>query len=283
MLPVPVILEFLWIMTIIPDANDSAQVRETDASRRPLEEKYYSLTPEEVAFFQSYTGIQDEEELKKHILKVQSDAYAVRPGVDADPSDGTELCALGVPVWVYSLFRIHQVRSPTRCTSYTDADDAGLSRLSISRLPAYKGLLQLGRERQGALFLDLGCCCKLLCTNDPICRPNSTSDELTYFRSVGNAVRKAVVDGFPAQQAIASDLHPGEFYQPNNPGVVGMMLTSFGCQNSGRWATSSLETTRKSSLQRSFQEIYSTRTSWQTVWGMPILPRTYHLYKASQA
>ena len=110
-------------------------------------------------------------------------------------------------------------------------------------------------------------------------------NELTYFRSVGNAVRKAVVDGFPAQQAIASDLHPGEFefYQPNNPGVVEMMLTSFGYQNSGRWATSSLETTRKSSLRRSFQEISSTRTSWQTAWGMPILPWTYHLYKASQA
>ena len=57
-------------------------------------------------------------------------------------------------------------------------------RLKISRFPAYKDLLRLGIERKGALFLDLGCC-------------------------VGNDVRKAVADGFPVTQALASDLHPG--------------------------------------------------------------------------
>ncbi len=58
-------------------------------------------------------------------------------------------------------------------------------RLKISRFPAYPKLLQLGRERPGALFLDLACC-------------------------VGNDVRKAVADGFPISQALASDLHSGE-------------------------------------------------------------------------
>ena len=57
-------------------------------------------------------------------------------------------------------------------------------RLKISRFPAYKTLLKLGQERPGALFLDLACC-------------------------VGNDVRKAVADGFPVNQALASDLHPG--------------------------------------------------------------------------
>ncbi|THG92561.1 hypothetical protein EW026_g8377, partial [Hermanssonia centrifuga] len=56
--------------------------------------------------------------------------------------------------------------------------------LKISRFPAYKELLRLGKERQGALFLDMACC-------------------------VGNDVRKAVDDGFPVNQALASDLEPG--------------------------------------------------------------------------
>ena len=59
------------------------------------------------------------------------------------------------------------------------------SRLKISRFPAYQDLLKLGKERPGALFLDLACC-------------------------VGNDVRKAVADGFPVNQALASDLHPGQ-------------------------------------------------------------------------
>lgn len=33
-------------------------------------------------------------------------------------------------------------------------------RLKISRLPAYGKLLKLGKERKGAIFLDIGCCCK---------------------------------------------------------------------------------------------------------------------------
>lgn len=33
--------------------------------------------------------------------------------------------------------------------------------LKISRLPAYKQVLKLGQERQGAILLDMGCCCML--------------------------------------------------------------------------------------------------------------------------
>ena len=57
-------------------------------------------------------------------------------------------------------------------------------RTKIARLYAYKDLLKLGKERPGALFLDIGCC-------------------------VGCDVRKPVADGFPVDQVIASDLHPG--------------------------------------------------------------------------
>ena len=46
---------------------------------RALDEKYYTLEPDESSFFKTYTGINDDEELKKHIVKVQKDAYAVSP------------------------------------------------------------------------------------------------------------------------------------------------------------------------------------------------------------
>ena len=42
-----------------------------------LDDTLLGLDPEEEAFFKSETGIQDTEELKKHIIKVQEDAYKV--------------------------------------------------------------------------------------------------------------------------------------------------------------------------------------------------------------
>ncbi|KAK7689115.1 hypothetical protein QCA50_007806 [Cerrena zonata] len=85
-----------------------------------LDEKYYSLKPDEAAFFKAYTGIEDDDELKKHITKVQTEAYAVHP---------------------YGCIR-----------------HFSFTKLIISRYPAYSELLRIGKERPGAFFLDLGCC-----------------------------------------------------------------------------------------------------------------------------
>ncbi|KAF4567770.1 mediator complex subunit [Pleurotus pulmonarius] len=111
-----------------------------------LDPKLYSLNEEEAAFFKYTTGIQDEEELKKHILDVQAKAYAI---------------------FGYSCIRRFW-----------------FLRLNICKLPAYKQVLKLATERQGAIFLDLACC-------------------------FGNDVRKVVADGWPIQNAIASDLRQG--------------------------------------------------------------------------
>ncbi|KAJ3863730.1 hypothetical protein EV359DRAFT_42526 [Lentinula novae-zelandiae] len=60
----------------------------------------------------------------------------------------------------------------------------GFLRFRILRSQSgYKQLLELGATRRDALFLDLGCC-------------------------FGNDLRKAIEDGFPAQNVIASDLRP---------------------------------------------------------------------------
>jgi hypothetical protein len=51
------------------------------AARRPLDPDLYHLPRDRDAleFFKSQTGISDDEELKKHILQVQEEAYNVHP------------------------------------------------------------------------------------------------------------------------------------------------------------------------------------------------------------
>ncbi|KAH7920280.1 hypothetical protein BV22DRAFT_1040003 [Leucogyrophana mollusca] len=113
------------------------------AYRPTLDESLYYLDAEALAFFKSLTGIDDDVALKEHILAVQAKAYAFAP---------------------YPCIRM---------LSFT--------RLKISKLPAYQGVLALGREREGAILLDIGCC-------------------------FGNDARKAVVDGFPVRNVLVSDL-----------------------------------------------------------------------------
>ncbi|KAH7890656.1 hypothetical protein F5I97DRAFT_1923159 [Phlebopus sp. FC_14] len=85
-----------------------------------LQEQYYRITPEQAAFFKERTGITDDEELKRHILAVQAEAYKVAPYP----------CIMG---FVF------------------------LS-LLLSRFSVYKDVLSIGRSRPGAILLDVGCC-----------------------------------------------------------------------------------------------------------------------------
>ncbi|KAF9007611.1 hypothetical protein BDQ17DRAFT_1238084 [Cyathus striatus] len=111
--------------------------------RPPLDESLYSLNDEESSFYKTLTGIQDDEELKHHIIDVQTKAYQV----------------YGYPC--------------IRRFAFT--------RLKISRLPAYSQVAQLRQQQENRILLDLGCC-------------------------FGNDTRKAVVDGWPTQNIVASDL-----------------------------------------------------------------------------
>lgn len=43
----------------------------------PLDEKYYNLDEDEKNFFKVETGISDDDELKKHIITVQTKAFSV--------------------------------------------------------------------------------------------------------------------------------------------------------------------------------------------------------------
>ncbi|KAG0704977.1 hypothetical protein DFH29DRAFT_326553 [Suillus ampliporus] len=57
------------------------------------------------------------------------------------------------------------------------------ARRKLSGLPGYQQVLRLGRERENPILLDIGCC-------------------------LGNDIREAALDGFPAARVIGSDLHP---------------------------------------------------------------------------
>ncbi|EJD05461.1 uncharacterized protein FOMMEDRAFT_17755 [Fomitiporia mediterranea MF3/22] len=70
--------------------------------------------------------------------------------------------------------------------NYRCIQNFGFITLKISHQPIYPAFLQLGKERSGAIYLDFACC-------------------------FGNDVRKAIADGFPVENAIASDLQ-GEFW-----------------------------------------------------------------------
>lgn len=117
-------------------------------AQESLDPSWLVLDAAEAAFFKAQTGIDDDDALREHILAVQRKAFSV---------------------WPYPCIRRFV-----------------FTKLKISRFAVYDEVLKLGRERPGAILLDLGCC-------------------------FGNDARKAVADGFPMSQVIASDLR-SEFW-----------------------------------------------------------------------
>jgi len=58
----------------------------------PLDNTLLELHPKEEAFFKLETGIQDTEELRKHILRIQEDAYKVGRCSRADQIKSVTFC-----------------------------------------------------------------------------------------------------------------------------------------------------------------------------------------------
>ncbi|KIM65749.1 hypothetical protein SCLCIDRAFT_1211726 [Scleroderma citrinum Foug A] len=109
----------------------------------PLNPALYAPLPDDVAFLKATTGIEDDEELKSHILAIQERVYKVAP---------------------YPCF-------------YGFA----FIKTSISVQPVYRDILEIGRYRNNAILLEVGCG---LCAES----------------------RKAALDGFPARNIVSSDI-----------------------------------------------------------------------------
>ena len=78
-----------------------------------------------------------------------------------------------------------------------------ISRLSLSHLPGYDELLELGRSRDNSTYLDLGCLCNV------IRGYHHPRAQLINIQTVGVDIRKAIADGYPMKNVKATDLAPG--------------------------------------------------------------------------
>ncbi|KAJ8474110.1 hypothetical protein ONZ45_g16061 [Pleurotus djamor] len=103
----------------------------------------YRLTPKKLAFFKQITGVKSDEEIRQHLIRIQAKSYKV-------------------------------VRYPC-------IHNFGFTEHRCTQVGAYQRVLQLGRERHGAIFLDAGCC-------------------------FGVDTRKVIHDGYPIHNVIATDL-----------------------------------------------------------------------------
>ncbi|CDO77885.1 hypothetical protein BN946_scf184838.g2 [Trametes cinnabarina] len=131
----------------------------------PLDDKLYSLEGDELKFMQAQTGITDEEELKKHILKVQAEAYAV------------------YPYPCIRLFRFIHFKLP--------------------KLLGYDRLLKLGEERPNAILLDLGCCFgndvrRAAADGFPV-KQIVASDLHAKYWDLGHKLFRTTTESFPAK------------------------------------------------------------------------------------
>ncbi|KAF8640237.1 hypothetical protein AX16_010133 [Volvariella volvacea WC 439] len=146
----------------------------------PLEESLYSIVKEEAKeFLKAATGIQDDGELKRHIIDVQKKAYAV----------------YGYPC--------------IRCFSFANTE--------MTNLPAYSQALQLAEERPGALFLDIGCCLgsdvrKLAYDGWPA-QNIIGSDLHKEYWACGHELFKSTPESFPAS-FIPGDIFDDNFLSP---------------------------------------------------------------------
>lgn len=59
------------------DTNSKVVEPKHEEWSRSLDDKFYDPDPEALAFYKKETGIEDDEELKQHILRVQKEAFGV--------------------------------------------------------------------------------------------------------------------------------------------------------------------------------------------------------------
>ncbi len=129
----------------------------------PLRPELYGLSEDEAVFYRSQTGIEDDEELKNHILTVQAEAYKASLGPHRHQGSGRLNCrSLFVPdtsVSLYTHILFSEVCTNFRNCCPTKRQLRG-SRLGISKHPSYQRFLAIGREREGAIYLEIACCCE---------------------------------------------------------------------------------------------------------------------------
>ncbi|KAJ6551447.1 hypothetical protein B0H19DRAFT_1157684 [Mycena capillaripes] len=146
----------------------------------PLDESLYNMDDEDLVFIKAQSGIQDPDELKKHIIAVQTKAYDLYGHV----------CI--------------------RRFSFT--------RPKISNFPVYEHVLALGKG--GGIVLDLGCCFGTdirKCASDGIPVQNLLASDLRPgFWNLGHELFQSTPETFPVAFLAGDALNP-DFLEPSEP------------------------------------------------------------------
>ncbi|RPD55373.1 hypothetical protein L227DRAFT_615445 [Lentinus tigrinus ALCF2SS1-6] len=145
-------------------------------------EDLLQLDGDRLEFFRSATGINDVDELKKHIVAVQRAAYEARP--------------------------------------YPCLVKFNFAKLRVSRLPAYGRLLELGRSREHPILLDVGCCLgtdlrKLIADGYPHESVIAT-DIVPEFWELGHKLFNTTPETFPVP-FVPGDIFDPSFFEPTPP------------------------------------------------------------------
>lgn len=139
----------------LEDCDGGKSIADT-ARSKGVDPSLYALAGDDLRFFKAQTGIEDDEELKEHVLAVQKEAYQVRL-FDFSAACGCvnlgSTADLAVPL--HLLVQLHSVCS--RCIDvFGWLKD--LARSRVAKFPIFKEAIALAQDKD-ALFLDLACCC----------------------------------------------------------------------------------------------------------------------------
>ncbi|KAG6373878.1 hypothetical protein JVT61DRAFT_6031 [Boletus reticuloceps] len=140
----------------------------------------YELSPEQATFFKAQTGIDDDDDLRSHILKVQEKAYEIFP--------------------------------------YTCIRSLTFLQLGIANLPEYAHIIKLGQERPDGILVDIGCCFgvdarKAVADGFPL-QNVVTTDLKEEFFDMGHALFNTTPTTYPI------NFVPGDVFNPNMLQVV---------------------------------------------------------------
>ncbi|KAJ7467478.1 hypothetical protein FB451DRAFT_1352474 [Mycena latifolia] len=141
------------------------------------DDHHYVLDPAELAFLKAQTGVQDDEELKAHVLALQKKAYEVYP--------------------------------------YPCIRRFGFTRLKINKnRAAYEYVLDIGRNIPGALLLDIGCCfgndLRKIASDGFPAQNMIASDLREDYWALGHELFRSTTTSFPAT-FIAGDAFDPDF------------------------------------------------------------------------
>ncbi|KAG1781672.1 hypothetical protein EV702DRAFT_1177384 [Suillus placidus] len=160
-------------MTLGDVKFDTASVLAVDSS-------LYSLSPAQAAFFKTQTGINDDEDLKRHILEIQAKAYKIAP--------------------------------------YPCIHGFGFLRLNLSGFSVYEHILKLGRERPDAVLLDIGCCfgvdARKAAADGFPAKNIIASDIVNEFLQLSHELFKTTPASYPGS------LLPGDVFDPEFLSIV---------------------------------------------------------------